>query len=242
VADHAVHRPTRARREPLQLIPRFSVNERVVHWLFAAAIFALLISGLGLWLPPNLNPVIDHRDAVRTVHLDASLALLAIVIPALGRGAPINRLWHDVEYFTRDDGLWLRRILVPRRWRRQPLPPQGRFNAGQKLNSVATAAATVGFVITGTVMWQGEHLSPSLALAADTWHIWLMWLIIPLIAGHMVLALVLPSTRPALRGIVFGAVRLDFARRRHGAWAPAPSPLTDTDTSTPESPPDGTAA
>jgi formate dehydrogenase subunit gamma len=239
VADRSVHSTRwRARREPLQLVPRFSVNERVVHWLFAAAIFALLISGLGLWLPPNMNPVLDHRDAVRTVHLDASLALLAIVLPALGRGAPINRLWHDVEFFTRNDWLWLRRIVVPRRWRGQPLPPQGRFNAGQKLNSVAIAAATVGFVITGTVMWQGERLSPSLALASDTWHIWLMWLIVPLIAGHMVLALVLPSTRPALRGIVFGAVRLDFARRRHGAWAPAPEP----DSGDPDSPTDGTAA
>ncbi|HEV7678562.1 MAG TPA: cytochrome b/b6 domain-containing protein [Candidatus Dormibacteraeota bacterium] len=223
-------------------MPRFSVNERVVHWLFAAAIFALLISGLGLWLPPAANPVLDHRDAVRTVHLDASLALLAIVIPALGRGAPINRLWHDVEFFTRGDWLWLRRIVIPKRWRRRPLPPQGRFNAGQKLNSVATAAATVGFVITGTVMWQGERLSPSLALASDTWHIWLMWLIVPLIAGHMVLALVLPSTRPALRGIVFGNVRLDFARRRHGAWAPAAEPEPEPDSATPESPTDGTAA
>jgi len=221
-------------------VHRFSGSERIVHWLFAADIVALLISGLGLWLPPNLNPVIDHRDALRTVHLDAALAMLAIVIPALSRGAPLNALWRDVEWFSREDWQWLGRIFVPARWRRDPLPPQGRFNAGQKLNTIAIAAATVGFVVTGAVMWQGERLPSSLALAADTWHLWLMWLIIPLIVGHIVLALVLPSTRPAMRGILFGAVRLDFARRRHARWV-GETPAADRESST-EEPPTGGAA
>jgi hypothetical protein len=30
-----------------------------------------------------------------------------------------------------------------------------------------------------------------------------------------------PSTRPALRGILTGKVRVDFARRRHAKWAAA---------------------
>jgi formate dehydrogenase subunit gamma len=196
----------------------------VVHWVIAACFFALLISGLGLWLPPNINPAISHRDAVRTVHLDAALILVLVMIPALSRGGPLKALWHDVEMFTRDDWVWLRRIAVPRRWRREPLPPQGRFNAGQKLNTVLTAAGLVGFIVTGAVMWQGERLTPSLAAAADQWHVWLMFLMVPLILGHMAVALLFPSTRPAMRGILFGVVRLDFARRRHARWADAVAP------------------
>jgi len=213
----AVGTPERPRRAAL--IHRFSGAERITHWMFAVFFLLLLLSGLGLWLPPGSNPVLDHRDLVRTVHLDAALGVLATVIPALGKGAPINRLWHDVEWFDRADWLWLRRVIVPKPLRRRALPPQGRFNAGQKLNSIATAAATVGFVVTGTLMWQGAHLPTSLSEAADTWHLWLMVLVIPLIAGHLVLSLVLPSTRPALRGILFGSVRADFAARRHGRWA-----------------------
>lgn len=208
---------------------RFSGADRIVHWLIAAAFFALLLSGLGLWLPPGANPVLDHRDAVRTVHLDAAVVLVAVMIPALGRGAPLNALWHQVEMFTRDDWVWLRRIAVPARRRREPLPPQGRFNAGQKLNTVLTAAAMVGFVVTGAVMWQGERLLPSLAAAADQWHVWLMFLIGPLVLGHVAMALLVPSTRPAMRGILFGAVRLDFARRRHARWADAVAPLVETE-------------
>jgi formate dehydrogenase subunit gamma len=201
-----------------RLVPRFTGADRAVHWLFAASFLVLLLSGLGLWLPPGSNPVLDHRELVREVHLDAAIALIAIVIPALSHGAPLNKLWRDVEWFDRDDWIWLRRIVVPRPLRRHPLPPQGRFNAGQKLNTIATAAATAGFVVTGTLMWQGEHLPTSLSEAADTWHLWLMALVIPLIAGHLALSLLLPSTRPALRGILFGSVRADFAERRHGRW------------------------
>jgi formate dehydrogenase subunit gamma len=209
------------------VVRRFSGADRMVHWVIAGSFFALLVSGLGLWLPPNMNPVLDHREAVRTVHLDAALILVAVMIPALGRGGPLRKLWRDVEMFTRDDWRWLRRIAVPSRWRHEPLPPQGRFNAGQKLNTVFTAAGIVGFIVTGAVMWQGERLAPSLANAADQWHIWLMFIMVPLIAGHIAVATLFPSTRPAMRGILFGVVRLDFARRRHARWADAVAPLTD---------------
>jgi formate dehydrogenase subunit gamma len=219
--------PTSTTPERRLLIPRFTAADRAVHWVIAACFLALLVSGLGLWLPPNMNPVIDHREAVRTVHLDAAVILLVVMIPALGRGAPLNALWHQVEMFTREDWVWLRRIWVPKPWRSQPLPPQGRFNAGQKLNTVLTAAAMVGFTVTGGVMWMGEHLPPSLAAAADQWHLWLMYLSVPLVLGHIVVAVAFPSTRPAMRGMLLGAVRLDFARRRHRRWADAIAPLTD---------------
>lgn len=224
MADRAVSSAS----APSALVHRFTAADRLVHWSIAVCFFALLVSGLGLWLPPNLNPVIDHREAVRTVHLDAAIVLIAVMLPALGRGAPLNLLWRDVEMFTRDDWAWLRRVAVPKRWRREPLPPQGRFNAGQKLNTVLTAAAMVGFVATGGLMWQGEHLAPSLAQAADQWHIWLMFLVVPLVAGHIVLALLVPSTRPAMRGMLTGMVRLDFARRRHARWADEVAPPAES--------------
>jgi formate dehydrogenase subunit gamma len=223
------------------LVRRFTAADRLVHWVVAGAMFALILSGLGLWLPPSMNPVIDHRDAVRTVHLDAALVLLGVLIPALGRSAPLNALWHEVEMFTREDLAWLKRIAVPARWRRAPLPPQGRFNAGQKLNTVFTAAAIVGFIATGAVMWMGEHLPPSLAAAADQWHVWLMYLVVPLILGHMAMALLFPSTRPAMRGILFGVVRLDFARRRHARWADAVAPPADDRSSAGGDPPQHSA-
>jgi len=214
-------------RRPV-LVHRFSLAERVLHWAFTVIVTVLTLSGLGLYLPPGSNPVLDRRELIREVHIDAAIAL--ILLPVLISGArpgTFGRLWRDVERFTGEDWRWLLRIWIPARWRRAGLPPQGRFNAGQKLNTIAVAAATVGFIATGALMYEGGHLPTSVSEAADSWHVWLMLLGAPLVAGHLVLAMVVPSTRPALRGIVTGKVLLDFARRRHALWAEAVAPRAD---------------
>jgi formate dehydrogenase subunit gamma len=205
-----------------RLIRRFSRAERVLHWVYALLFLILLLSGLGLYLGPGQNPVLDRRELMRTIHLDAALSLVALfLLVAAASPGTLRRLRDDVEWFDRDDARWLLWVLVPRFIRRRPLPPQRRLNAGQKLNTILTAAATVGFTVTGALMWGGSGLPTSLSEAADTWHLLLTEAMVPLVAGHIVVALLFPSTRGALRGIVTGRVRLDFARRRHARWAEA---------------------
>ena len=43
---------------------------------------------------------------------------------------------------------------------------------------------------------------------------------VPLVVGHLYLALVHPATRHSLRGITLGTVRRDWARRHHADWDP----------------------
>ena len=50
--------------------------------------------------------------------------------------------------FDRDDLRWLAG--------RRPAP-QGRFNAGQKLNTAITAALTLLFLCSGVLLWLGER-------------------------------------------------------------------------------------
>jgi formate dehydrogenase subunit gamma len=205
-----------------RLVRRFSRAERVLHWAYALLFLVLLLSGLGLYLGPGQNPVLDRRELMRTIHLDAALMLVALfLLVAAGSPGTLRRLRVDVELFDRDDARWLLWVLVPRPLRRRPLPPQRRLNAGQKLNAILTGAATVGFTVTGALMWGGSALPTSLSEAADTWHLLLTEAMVPLVAGHVAVALLFPSTRGALRGIVTGRVRLDFARRRHARWAEA---------------------
>ena len=44
------------------------------------------------------------------------------------------------------------------------------------------------------------------------------WIALPLVAGHLYLVLVNPSTRHSLRGMVLGTVRRDWAREHHAKW------------------------
>jgi formate dehydrogenase subunit gamma len=200
-------------------VRRFSGAERALHWALALDIALLTLSGLGLWLPPP-NPALDHRELMRSIHIDAAMgmAFIPVVISGLRPGT-LARLWREAEWFDADDWRWLRRVLVPRFLRpRRPLPPAGRLNAGQKLNTLVVAAALVGFAATGSVMYVGARVPPSVADAADTWHIWLMLLGAPLLAGHIALAVLFPPTNGALRGIVTGYVRREYAQRRHRRW------------------------
>jgi formate dehydrogenase subunit gamma len=217
-----------AERRP-RLVLRFSRTERILHWVYALLFLVLLLSGLFLYLGPGQNPFLDRRELMRAIHLDAALMLVALfLLVAAGSPGTLRRLRDDIEWFDRDDARWLLRVLVPRPLRRRPLPPQRRLNAGQKLNTILTAAATVGFTVTGALMFGGSALPTSLSEAADTWHLLLTEAMIPLVGGHLVVALLFPSTRGALRGIVTGRVRLDFARRRHARWAETLEPREDS--------------
>jgi cytochrome b subunit of formate dehydrogenase len=41
------------------------------------------------------------------------------------------------------------------------------------------------------------------------------------VIGHLFLALVWPTTRPALRGMVRGDVDAEWAREHHSKWSPS---------------------
>jgi formate dehydrogenase subunit gamma len=95
----------------------------------------------------------------------------------------------------------------------------GRFNAGQKLNAIVTAAFAVLFGISGFLLWYGERETRFRLANTILLHDGLMYAALVLLAGHLYLSLIHPSTRHALRGIVRGTVEIEWARRHHPRWA-----------------------
>jgi formate dehydrogenase subunit gamma len=206
--------PTVFTSEP-RYIHRFSRTERTLHWMHAAAFFVLLGSGLVLYMP-SLSELVGRRAFVKDVHFDTGLAwMLAIVlIIALGDRRGLRRTLRELDAFDRDDRLWLRRI--PR--------PQGRFNAGQKLNAALTAAFALLFAVSGMLLWYGERNNTFRLGGTILLHDGLMYLSLGLLVGHLYLALIYPSTKHALRGMTTGAVRRDWAREHHSKWVDDQTP------------------
>jgi formate dehydrogenase subunit gamma len=191
-------------------IRRFSRTERAVHWIHASAFFVLLGSGLVLYVP-KLSEAVGRRPFVKDVHVDTALAWVAglILIVALGDRGGLRRTLSELDRFDRDDRLWLRRI--PR--------PQGRFNAGQKLNAAITAALAVVFAVSGGLLWLGERDTTFRFASTILVHDGLMYVSLVLVLGHLYLALIYPATRHSLRGITVGTVDREWARRHHAKWA-----------------------
>jgi formate dehydrogenase subunit gamma len=198
-----------------EYVRRFSRTERAVHWVHASAFFVLLGSGLVLYVP-SLSAAISRRPLVKDVHVYTAIVwvvALALVVAA-GDRRGLRRTLRDLDRFDEDDLLWLRR--VPR--------PQGRFNAGQKLNAALTAAFAVLFAVSGTLLWLGERDTTFRFASTILLHDGLMYVSLVLLVGHLYLALIYPATRHALRGMTRGSVRRDWALRHHEKWIEGAEP------------------
>jgi formate dehydrogenase subunit gamma len=192
-------------------VERFSRTERTLHWVHASAFLVLLGSGLVLYVP-RLSTAVGRRPFLKDVHVYTAIAWLCAIalVVALGDRRRLAATLRELDLFDRDDRLWLRRI--PR--------PQGRFNAGQKLNAALTAAFAVVFGVSGLLLWLGER-DPRWRFGSTILvHDGLMYVSLVLLAGHLYLALIYPSTRHALRGMTVGSVRSDWAREHHAKWNP----------------------
>ena len=191
------------------MIKRFSRTERALHWSHAAGFLVMLATGLILYLP-YLSEIVARRRLVKDVHLLAAVAwliALALVI-LIGNRRRLAEAWREIETIDHDD----------RRWLRGADAPQGRFNAGQKLNTILTCAFAILFAVSGTLLWVGEHDHRFIFDGTGTVHDALTLASIVLLVGHLYLAVIHPSTRHALRGMTTGEVREDWARRHHAKW------------------------
>lgn len=188
---------------------RFTLTERLLHWTHAAAFFALLASGLVLYVP-TLSIWISRRNLVKNVHIWIAVAwaVALILIVAAGNRRALRETVREIETIDRDD----------RRWLRGRRTPQGRFNAGQKINAILTAGFAILFAVSGFFLWLGERDHTYRLDGAVAVHDALMYVSIVLVAGHLYLALIHPTTRHALRGMTYGDVREDWATRHHRKW------------------------
>ena len=191
-------------------IRRFSKTERTIHWVNALGFFFLLVTGLILYLP-WLSVAVGRRQFIQSIHFWGGIAWVGalIVVAVLGDRRGLLRTARELDVFAPEDVNWLTR--------RRP-SEQARFNAGQKLNAALNAAFLVLFLVSGLLLWFGEQDTRFRFASTVILHDFLLYASLALLIGHLYLALIHPATRHALRGIVLGTVREDWARRHHGRW------------------------
>ena len=191
-------------------VRRFSRVERLLHWVNALGFFFLLATGLILYLP-SLSVLVSRRQLIQSLHFWSGVGwLAALVLVIIAGGRRMLRTARELESFDRDDMRWLRGKKAP----------QGRFNAGQKINAALTAAFAVLFGVSGLLLWFGEQDTRLRFASTVLLHDGLMYVSLAMLVGHLYLALIHPSTRHALRGMTIGTVSEDWARRHHEKWKP----------------------
>ncbi len=208
-------------------VQRFNRTQRALHWSHSITFLILLVTGIIL-LVRQIGEQVGHHVLILQFHEYTALfyifgPLLWVVV---GDRRSIVRDLKEFDEWDDDDIAWLKQSM-----RRGPtsknLPLQGRYNAGQKLNGVLTLAATLGFIVTGVILWR----PPFVAEALPSWvfsdsvsnnavflHQLLLYVSIPLVLGHIYLAAVSRATRPSLSALIDGTVPLAYARAHHPKW------------------------
>jgi formate dehydrogenase subunit gamma len=85
-------------------VERFTVTERVLHWVHAVAFFALLGSGLVLYLP-SLSTAVGRRPLVKDVHFYTGIgwAGAILLVAVLGNRRALRATIPEIDMFDRDD-------------------------------------------------------------------------------------------------------------------------------------------
>ncbi len=211
--------------DPPALIRRFTPGSRRLHWVHAIPYLVLLLTGIALLLPQSKGLAVGGSRLLPSIHI--AFGFLFIVSPIFTYlGVRDRRLVHrDVRRLLsagRDDVRWLRWAALTAVGFRLHEPPSAKFNAGQKLNTLYTAATGTGLAVTGLLLtvhaYRKGVLDVTVAQQLFRAHDVLMFLASPVVAIHIYLAVANPATRESLRGILHGEVRRDWARRHHPRW------------------------
>lgn len=201
-------------------VKRFERPVILIHWTYAVAFVALVITGIGFefkTLAFLLGPTarLIHRGAA-VLFVFAPLIYLTLTAKSGFR--------HILEAFhwTGDDLRWIAKAPLHYMLGKGDMPPAGYFNAGQKLNYLVVMLSNVAFTVSGAIMWFGR---PQMALAqrdlfrtAATIHEASFFVAASMFALHLYLSLIHPFTKSAITAMLNGYVTRAYAALHHAKW------------------------
>jgi formate dehydrogenase gamma subunit len=210
-------------------LPRHTLGMRLLHWFNAASWVWLLVSGTALMatpafalfgtrLPAALARAVGGPGHLIALHVVWGLLWALVIVPgflAQKRGGldALRETW-----LTRDDVRWLLyKPMVMLGVGERRLPPQDKYNAGQKLFALSVLAATAIIIGSGVVMTFHLGGAPTVAMAILAHKLGIM-LVLAGLGVHLTMAVVMREERPALRAMVQGDIDREHAETHAEKW------------------------
>jgi formate dehydrogenase subunit gamma len=195
-------------------IVRYSYSERMCHWLSGLSYLYCLMSGLALFSPYLywLAFLLGGGPAARFWHPWAGLVFMTAVLW-------MHILWRRDMPLDDVDRQWAKSIKNYITNKDELLPPQGRFNAGQKQFYWIMFYGTWALLISGLVMWFPELMprgSNWIREVAILTHECAALATIGAFIIHVYMAVFMVAG--GFRGMVSGRVSTRFAKAHHRLW------------------------
>jgi len=214
VSTGAVPHSTATADRNEELITRYSLGERVNHWLGSLTYIYLLITGLAFWSPYLfwLAAVAGGGPTARFWH------------PWVGLIFAASLLWTFIQWrrdmsIDDDDRAWAKAIPDYIQNEDDKLPPVGRFNYGQKLFFWGMVYSVILLLLSGAVLWYTETLPWSLRFvryAAILIHASVALITIGLFLIHVYMSTILEEG--SFFSMVHGTVTRAWAWTFHRNW------------------------
>jgi formate dehydrogenase subunit gamma len=194
-------------------VDRYTTAARINHWITAASLVLLALSGLALFHPSMfwLTGLFGGGQLTRTIHPWIGVVLF------FGFCGLFLRFW-KLNLWKRDDSTWLGRLRDVLTGHEERLPEVGKYNAGQKVVFWAMSILIVILILSGIVTWEryfADYFSVTQERIAVLAHAAAAVVIISVWIVHVYAAIWIRGTIGAMtRGQVTGG----WAWRHHRKW------------------------
>jgi formate dehydrogenase subunit gamma len=208
----AVVRPSTA--IPEEQVVRYTFPERAYHWINGLAYSYLLATGLALFTPHLywLAAVLGGGATIRFWHPWMGLVYMVTIFW-------MHSKWRSDMETTEEDRQWKEHLKDYVENRDDKMPPQHRFNAGQKQFFWIMFYGSLLLLLTGVVMWFPEKIPGNLH-----WVLPLVVFIHSLTALITIAAFIIHVymsifvTPGSMKGMMDGHVSTAWARTHHRLW------------------------
>ncbi len=215
-----------------RMIKKHHVAIMLLHWFNAFVWLLELTTGAALiqsdhfrfapqWFIVLMTDIFGTRANLLRFHIAVGLTWLTVflVYGIFGWRTYLHQEVLEREVaLDRDDWNWLRiRVLRILGRSSDPLPPQGIYNAGQKLFALTVYAMIPLIAASGLVMafhWG----SPAVVGWAVVVHFFSVAVVVSGLMIHVYMGAVFPEEKPAFFSMITGVVPEEFAYKHHRKW------------------------
>ena len=192
-------------------IQRYTVAERITHWLVAIAFVYLMLTGLALFTPHLfwLSQVLGGPTTSRIWHPILGVIYVLCLLRMFHN-------WRADMKIDADDKAWMNDVKKYIRNEDEGLPEAGRFNAGQKQLFWLQVIAGLLLLVSGIPLWFPESFGEAPRLLAILVHEIAALAVIGGIIVHVYMGTAV--VRGSLRAMLNGMVTRPWAKAHHPKW------------------------
>jgi len=192
-------------------IVRYTLDERIHHWLGSITYIYCLLTGLAFWSPYLfwLAVLMGGGATARFLHPWSGVLFTISMLWLL-------KLWSKDMATTDADRAWSKAMKYYIENEDEKVPPEGRFNYGQKLFFWLMLYGALLLLLSGLGLWFVESIPPWLRHLSIAVHVIAA---LTTIAGFIIhVYMSTAMVRGSFSAMVEGEVTASWARHHHRLW------------------------